>query len=246
MILVQLKCTRKTSIFLFVFIYLQGAFNFKWNDTILLLTDSQFDSQIHTQRGNKINFSANYLLRNILQKLRLYHDSSSEEVDGFTLPEKQSTQRWLITIRPAPIPKWQLLNKWKEMCGSFQQTLEGDPEERVTNPQESLRWRLGSGLRGCRKKSPVLGIFPINMYSPLLWSYLRVVLTNLLFFFLQFPPEIKIMNDFDMMVQSINKWMTESEDLVNSLQNRLNSGEFKKRIQQITVSYWKHFVSNRC
>jgi len=42
------------------------------------------------------------------------------------------------------------------------------------------------------------------------------------------------MNDFDMMVQSINKWMTESEDLVNSLQNRLNSGEFKKRIQQIT------------
>ena len=45
------------------------------------------------------------------------------------------------------------------------------------------------------------------------------------------------MNDFDMMVQSINKWMTESEDLVNSLQSRLNSGEFKKQILKITVSY---------
>ena len=44
------------------------------------------------------------------------------------------------------------------------------------------------------------------------------------------------MNDFDMMVQSINKWMTESEDLVNSLQSRLNSREFKKRILKITVS----------
>ncbi|XP_044177970.1 microtubule-actin cross-linking factor 1-like isoform X4 [Acropora millepora] len=49
-----------------------------------------------------------------------------------------------------------------------------------------------------------------------------------------FPPEMKIMNDFDMMVQSINKWMTESEDLVNSLQSRLNSREFKKRILKIT------------
>ncbi|XP_074625904.1 uncharacterized protein LOC141884109 [Acropora palmata] len=48
------------------------------------------------------------------------------------------------------------------------------------------------------------------------------------------PPEMKIMNNFDMMVQSINKWMTESEDLVNSLQSRLNSGEFKKRILKIT------------
>ena len=35
-------------LFLFVFIYLQGAFNFKLNDTLPLLTDSQFDSQIHT------------------------------------------------------------------------------------------------------------------------------------------------------------------------------------------------------
>ncbi|XP_067050990.1 girdin-like isoform X2 [Acropora muricata] len=50
----------------------------------------------------------------------------------------------------------------------------------------------------------------------------------------KFPPEMKIMKDFDMMVQSINKWMTESEDLVNSLQSRLNSREFKKRILKIT------------
>ena len=48
-------------------------------------------------------------------------------------------------------------------------------------------------------------------------------------------------NEFDMMVQSINNYMTEIEDLVNSLQGRLNSGELKKRILQLTVSYWEIF-----
>ena len=33
-------------------------------------------------RENKINFSANYVLINILEKLCLFHDSSQEEVVG--------------------------------------------------------------------------------------------------------------------------------------------------------------------
>ena len=52
-------------------------------------------------RENKINFSANYVLKNILEKLRLFHDSSQEEVDGLTLPGEQSTQRRLVPIRLA-------------------------------------------------------------------------------------------------------------------------------------------------
>ena len=69
-----------------------------------LTKHSQFDlreCKCIPHRGNKINFSANYVLRNILEKLRLFHDSSKEEVDWLTLPGEQSTQRRLVPIWPA-------------------------------------------------------------------------------------------------------------------------------------------------
>ena len=44
---------------------------------------------MHTPSRKEIDFSANYVLSNILEKLRLFHDSSQEEVDG------------LVPIRPA-------------------------------------------------------------------------------------------------------------------------------------------------
>ena len=83
---------------------------------------------MHTipRKKNKIFLQA-YVLRNILEKLRLFH-CSFQEVDGLTLPEEQPAQRRLVPIRPAR----QLLNKRKGMCGSFLQALVG--EERMTNP----------------------------------------------------------------------------------------------------------------
>ena len=68
--------------------------------------------QIHTPPRKQINFSANYVLRNILEKLRLFHDSS-HEVDGFTLRGEQSTQRRLVHKRAARGSVMTVTQQWE-------------------------------------------------------------------------------------------------------------------------------------
>ena len=69
-----------------------------------LAKHSQFDSReckCIPHGGNKLNFLANYVLINIFEKLRLFHDLSQEEVVGLTLPGEQFTQSRLFPPRPA-------------------------------------------------------------------------------------------------------------------------------------------------
>lgn len=43
------------------------------------------------------------------------------------------------------------------------------------------------------------------------------------------------MNDFDAKVQSMNRWMDDSEKLINSLHVEMDPNEVSKRVQQIKV-----------
>ena len=52
--------------------------------------------------------------------------------------------------------------------------------------------------------------------------------------FLQSFLEMK-MNDFDAKVQSMNRWMDDSEKLINSLHVEMDPNEVSKRVQQIKV-----------
>ena len=52
--------------------------------------------------------------------------------------------------------------------------------------------------------------------------------------FLQSFLEMK-MTDFDAQVQSMNRWMNDSEKLVNSLHVGMDPNEVSKRVQQIKV-----------
>ena len=55
------------------------------------------------------------------------------------------------------------------------------------------------------------------------------------------------MTDFDAQVQSMNRWMNDSEKLINSLHVGMDPNEVSKRIQQIKVSQicFLHLLSFR-
>lgn len=49
--------------------------------------------------------------------------------------------------------------------------------------------------------------------------------------------EMKV-TDFDAQVQSMNRWMNDSEQLINSLHVGMDPNEVSNRVQQIKVGEW--------
>ena len=97
-----------------------------------LAKHSQFDSReckCIPHRGNKINFSANYVPRNIWEKLCLLHDSSQEEVDRLTLPGEQYTQQRLVPIRSARDSQMTVTKQTERNLWLFEQTRGGTRDE---------------------------------------------------------------------------------------------------------------------
>ena len=75
-----------------------------------------------TEDRNKITFSASDVLWNILEKRRLklvMIRPTKKLTDQRSQGSSLHSADWFL-FDPHVIPRWQLLNKWKEMCSSFQ------------------------------------------------------------------------------------------------------------------------------
>ena len=121
MTLVQLKCTH-FNVF-FVFMYLQGTFNFRWNDTMPLLSTFNLNRESANTYATE---ETNYMFREIFWKSFVsFMIHSKKKLLGLRSQGSiLHSADWFLSVMHV-IPIWYLRNNGKGLCGSFQQTLVG-------------------------------------------------------------------------------------------------------------------------